>query len=188
MTKDTNKTLDQIVSEIDLKLDELFDIFWERTLKGIDYQTQYLRSLNCPQIILDDHIERKPIIMKMRFDEISNHLKLEFKNRFLNEQWIDMNDSVPIIPTELSMFGRNDDLIGFIITNFEIERNRRSFLKDFYIDQCGYTQVKTNSELFGYWFKWNVVYALKHKIVDRPFRIINNTIRKILKFNKTEKG
>ena len=36
MTKHTSKTLDEIVSEIDVKLDELFSIFWEHTLKEID--------------------------------------------------------------------------------------------------------------------------------------------------------
>ena len=187
MTKQTNKTVDEIVSEIDVKLDELFSIFWEYTLKEIDNRTDHLRSLNAPQFLLDDYIKNQPILMKMRFDEIACHLKLEFKNRFLNEQWMDMDGFVSIIPTELSMFDRNDDLVGFIITNFEIERNRRSFFKDFYIGQCGYTQVKTKSELFRHWFKWNVVYALKHRFVDSPIRKIKNTIRKILKFSKTER-
>ena len=82
--------------------------------------------------------------MKKRYEEIEIPLKEEFKNRFLNEQWMDMDDFVPIIPTELSMYG-NDDGKGFIISNFDVERNRRSFIKDFYIDKCGYTQIKTNS-------------------------------------------
>lgn len=180
--------MDQIISDIDVKLDELFDLFWERTLKGIDRQTEHLRSLNCPQIIMDNHVARKPVLMKMRFEEIARPLKREFTNRFLNEQWMDMDDFVPIIPTELSMFDRSDEYSGFIITNFEIERNRRSFLKDFYVDQCGYTQVKTSSELFRYWFKWNVVYALKHRFVGSPIRKIKNTISKISKFRKTERA
>ena len=130
MTNNTNKSMDQIVSKIDLKMDELFDLFWERTLKGIDNQTERLRSLNCPQSILDNHIKDKPILMKKRYEEIEDLLKEEFKNRFLNEQWMDMCDSVSIIPTELSMYGR-DDGNGFIISNFDVERNRRSFIKDF---------------------------------------------------------
>ncbi|APO87937.1 hypothetical protein [Marivivens sp. JLT3646] len=186
MTKDTINSMDQIISEIDVKLDELFSIFWECTLKEIDDLTDHLSSLNAPQFLLDDYIKNQPILMKMRHEEITELLKLEFKNRFFNEQWMDMEGFVPIIPTKLSMFDRNDDFNGFIINNFEIESNRRSFVKDFYIDQCGYTQVKTNSELFRYWFKWNVVYALKHRFLDRPFRIIKNTISKILKFSKKE--
>ena len=185
MTNNTNKSMDQIVSEIDVKMDELFDLFWERTLKGIDNQTEQLRSVNCQQFILDNHIKHKPILMKKRYEEIEIPLKEEFKNRFLNEQWMDMDDFVPIIPTELSMYG-NDDGKGFIISNFDVERNRRSFIKDFYIDQCGYTQIKTNSELFGDWFKWNVVYSLKHRFVDPPIRTVKITINKIFKFNKTE--
>jgi len=186
MTNNTNKSMDQIVSEIDVKMDELFDLFWERTLKGIDNQIEYLRSVNCPQFIVDNHIIDKPILMKKRYEEIEDPLKVEFKNRFLNEQWMDMDDCVPIIPTELSMYDRNDDLIGFIISNFDVERNRRSFIKDFYIDQCGYTQIKTNLELFVYWFKWNVVYSLKYNFVDRPIRTVRSSITKLFKFNKTE--
>ncbi|OBR35140.1 hypothetical protein A9199_12090 [Donghicola sp. JL3646] len=147
MTKDTINSMDQIISEIDVKLDELFSIFWECTLKEIDDLTDHLSSLNAPQFLLDDYIKNQPILMKMRHEEITELLKLEFKNRFFNEQWMDMEGFVPIIPTKLSMFDRNDDFNGFIINNFEIESNRRSFVKDFYIDQCGYTQVKTNSEL-----------------------------------------
>lgn len=185
MTNNTNKSMDQIVSEIDVKMDELFDLFWERTLKGIDNQTERLRSLNCPPSILEDHIKDKPILMKKRYAEIENLLKEEFKNRFLNEQWMDMNDFVPIIPTELSMF-EDDDSKGFMISNFDVERNRRLFIGDFYIDQCGYKQIKTNSELFGYWFKWNVVYSLKYNFVDRPIRTVKSSITKLFKFNKTE--
>ena len=169
MTNNTNKSMDQIVSEIDVKMDELFDLFWERTLKGIDNQTEQLRSVNCPQFILDDHIKDKPILMKKRYEEIEDLLKEEFKNRFLNEQWMDMCDSVPIIPTELSMYGR-DDGKGFIISNFDVERNRRSFIKNFYIDQCEYTQIKTKYELFKHWFKWELIAPLKFKLWDRPTR------------------
>ena len=186
MTNNTNKSMDQIVSEIDVKMDELFDLFWERTLKGIDNQTERLRSVNCPQFILENHIKDKPILMKKRYEEIEVPLKEEFKNRFLNEQWIDMCDAVPIIPTELSKYERIDDRNYFIISNFEIEHNRRSFIKDFYIDQCGYTQIKTKSEYFRYWFKWNVVHSLKCKLWEYPIRSVKNIVNKLFKFQKTE--
>lgn len=185
MTSNINKSMDQIVSQIDVKMDELFDLFWEQTLKGIDNQTEQLRSVNCPQFILDNHIADRPILMRKRYEEIEDLLKEEFKNRFLNEQWMDVCDSVPIIPTELSMYGR-DDGRGFIISNFDVERNRRLFIDDFYIVQCGYTQIKTNLELFVYWFKWNVVYSLKYNFVDRPIRTVRSSITKLFKFNKTE--
>ena len=184
MTNNTNKSTDQFVSEIDVKMDELFDLFWERTLKGIDNQIEQLRSVNCPQFILDNYIKHKPILMKKRYEEIEDLLKEEFKNRFLNEQWMDTDDCFPIIPTELSMFEDNDGT-GFIISNFDVERNRRSFVKDFYIDQCGYTQIKTNSELFGDWFKWKV-FSLKIRLWDRSIRNVKISINKLFKFNKTE--
>ena len=160
--------MDQIVSQIDVKMDELFDLFWEQTLKGIDNQTEQLRSVNCPQFILDNHIADRPILMRKRFEEIEYLLKEEFKNRFSNEQWMDMSDSVPIIPTKLSMYGRKDDLIGFITSNFEVARNQRSFFKDFYSNQCGYTQIYTKNELFKHWLKWELIAPLKFRLWDRP--------------------
>ena len=185
MIKNINKANDQITSEIDVKIDELFDLFWEGTLKGIDDQTEQLRSVNCPQSILDEHIKDKPILMKKRHEEIEDLLKEEFKNRYLNEQWMDMDDCFPIIPTNLSMF-EDDNSMGFIISNFEVEHNRRSFIKDFYINQCGYTQIKSNSELFKDWLKWKVVYSIKHRWWDRPIRIVKTKINKISHFIKTE--
>ena len=184
MIKNTNNSKDQIIHEIDMKMNELFDLFWQQTLKGIDNQTEQLRSVNCPQSILDDHIKDKPILMKKRYEEIADLLKEEFKSRFLNEQWMDMDDCFPIIPTKLSMF-EDGNSKGFIISNFEVEHNRRSFIKDFFINQCGYTQIKSSSELFADWLKWKVLFSLKYRWWDRPIRIVKSKINKLFNFNKT---
>jgi hypothetical protein len=185
MSTNNNKSIDQINSEIDLKMNDLFELFWEQTSIGINNQTNRLIALNAPQFVVNDHIKEKTELMKERFNEVKDVLKEEFKKRFINEQWIDFADSVPIISTKLSTFGNNDNN-GFFIDNYSIERNRRSFIKEFYIRQCGYTQIITNYDFFRYWFKWVFNYSLKNTFWNSPIGLVKRMMTKFINFNEKE--
>lgn len=121
----------QIKREIDTKLDELFDLFWECTLKEIDAQADQLRLMNCPKLTIHEHIRNKTFLMQKRYKEIEDVLKKEYKNRFINEQWMDSHDTAPTIPTALSIFENDqiDGSMGFFITNRDIEHNQSIYFQ-----------------------------------------------------------
>jgi hypothetical protein len=101
MTTKTNNTIEQINSDIKTKMDELFDLLLQNTLKSNEINLDLVKSVNGPACLIEDLEQNKPTQFISRMGEIKEVLKRELFERYESEMWMDHMDSKPTIATKI---------------------------------------------------------------------------------------
>ena len=90
----------QINSDINIKFDELFNLFLENTLTSNELNIEKIKDC-APKFVIEDMRTNNPIKFKNRMVEIKEIMKTKFFEQYDNEMWMDHMDSNPLIPTKV---------------------------------------------------------------------------------------
>lgn len=99
------KTIDISIEDlntgINKKMDELFDLLLQHTLKSDEVNIEICKSVNGPSFLIHDMEVNNPVKFRDRMKEIKEGLRKEFLSRYDDEMWMDNMDAQPTIPTEV---------------------------------------------------------------------------------------
>ena len=102
---ETIKTIDISIEDLNIginkKMDELFDLLLQHTLKSNEVNIEICKSANGPSFLIQDMEANNPVKFRDRIKEIKEGLRKEFLSRYDDEMWMDYMDSQPTIPTEV---------------------------------------------------------------------------------------
>ena len=90
----------QINSDINIKFDELFNLFLENTLTSNELNIEKIKDC-APKFVIEDMRTNNPIKFKNRMVEIKEIMKTKFFEQYDNEMWMDHMNSNPLIPTKV---------------------------------------------------------------------------------------
>ena len=97
----------QINSDINIKFDELFNLFLENTLTSNELNIEKIKDC-APKFVIEDMRTNNPIKFKNRMVEIKEIMKTKFFEQYDNEMWMDHMDSNPLIPTKVDGYLRKE--------------------------------------------------------------------------------
>ena len=97
----------QINSDINIKFDELFNLFLENTLTSNELNIEKIKDC-APKFVIEDMRTNNPIKFKNRMVEIKEIMKTNFFEQYDNEMWMDYMDSNPLIPTNIDGYLRKE--------------------------------------------------------------------------------
>ena len=97
----------QINSDINIKFDELFNLFLENTLTSNELNIEKIKDF-APKHLIEDMRTNNPIKFKNRMVEIKEIMKTKFFEQYDNEMWMDYMDSNPLIPTNIDGYLRKE--------------------------------------------------------------------------------
>ena len=102
---ETIKTIDISIDELNIdinkKMDELFDLLLQHTLKSNEVNIEICKSANGPSFLIHEMETNNPEKFRDRIKEIKGVLRKEFLSRYDDEMWMDNMDAKPTIPTEV---------------------------------------------------------------------------------------
>ena len=99
--------INQINSDINIKFDELFNLFLENTLTSNELNIERVKDW-APKHVIEDMRTNNPIKFKNRMVEIKEIMKTKFFEQYDNEMWMDYVDSNPLIPTNIDGYLRKE--------------------------------------------------------------------------------
>jgi len=97
----------QINSDINIKFDELFNLFLENTLTSNELNIEKIKDF-APKHLIEDMRTNNPIKFKNRMVEIKEIMKTKFFEQYDNEMWMDHMNSNPLIPTNIDGYLRKE--------------------------------------------------------------------------------
>ena len=97
----------QINSDINIKFDELFNLFLENTLTSNELNIEKIKDC-APKFVIEDMRTNNPIKFKNRMVEIKEIMKTKFFEQYDNEMWMDHMNSNPLIPTNIDGYLRKE--------------------------------------------------------------------------------
>ena len=97
----------QINSDINIKFDELFNLFLENTLTSNELNIEKIKDF-APKHLIEDMRTNNPIKFKNRMVEIKEMMKTKFFEQYDNEMWMDHMNSNPLIPTNIDGYLRKE--------------------------------------------------------------------------------
>ena len=99
--------INQINSNINIKFDELFNLFLENTLTSNELNIERVKDW-APKHVIEDMRTNNPIKFKNRIVEIKEIMKTNFFDQYDNEMWMDYVGSNPLIPTNIDGYLRKE--------------------------------------------------------------------------------
>jgi hypothetical protein len=99
--------INQINLDIDIKLNELFNLFLENTLTSNELNIEKIKDF-APKHLIEDMRTNNPIKFKNRMVEIKEIMKTKFFEQYDNEMWMDHMNSNPLIPTNIDGYLRKE--------------------------------------------------------------------------------
>ena len=96
-----NNAINDLNKQISSKMNEVFTLLLEHTLKSNEANVELYKLANAPSFLIEEMRVKNPKKFSNRMVEIQEVLTSEFFGRYDDEMWMDYMNSRPKIPTQV---------------------------------------------------------------------------------------